>query len=145
MSTASPVRTASRAAPRPRGRTRGAAVLAAAAAAAAGWAITVPVAGVALEVDMGGQTQAVGLGSVVAVSLAAGGLGWALLTVLERLTRRAVSVWTGIAVAVAAVSLVGPVTSASSAAAAAVLAGLHLVVAEVLVPPMRRSARGRTA
>lgn len=104
-----------------------------------------PVAGIDLGVDTGGATHSVGLGSVVAVSSVAGLLGWALLTVLESRTRRAATIWTAVAVVVAVLSLLGPLTSAVTAGAAAVLVALHVAVAVVLVPMMRRSAAGGAA
>ena len=48
-----------------------------------------------------------------------------------------------VALAVAVLSLAGPLTSAVSAAAAVVLVGLHLVVAAVLIAVLRRSAAER--
>jgi hypothetical protein len=122
---------------------RAAAVPAAAAAAAAVWTVAVPLAGVDLRVEMNGQAQSVGVGAVVGVALTVGLLGWALLAVLERRARRATTIWTGVALAVAGFSLLGPLTSAVTAAAAAVLVALHLVVAGVLIPAMRRSSAGR--
>jgi hypothetical protein len=122
---------------------RAAAVLAATVAAAAVWMAAVPLAGVELEVEMNGRPQSVELGAVVGVSLTVGLLGWALLALLERRSRRAAAIWTGVALAVAALSLVGPVTAAVTAVAAAVLVALHVVVAAVLVSAMRRSASGR--
>ena len=123
---------------------RAAGVLGAAAAATAVWVAAVPVAGVDLAVEMNGHAQSVGVGAVVGVSLTVGLLGWALLAVIERRTRRAITIWTGVALTVAVFSLLGPVTSAVTAAAAASLVALHLVVAAVLVASMRHSSsRGR--
>ena len=122
---------------------RAAAVAGAAAAAALVWTVAVPVAGVDLAVRMGEQTQDVGVGSVVAVAATAGLLGWALLAVLESRTRRAAGIWTGAALAVLALSLVGPLTSAATAAAGVVLVVLHLTVAAALIPALRRTSRTR--
>lgn len=65
-------------------------------AALAVWILTVPL----LDVDLlvgpaGGSPQTVGAGTVVAASLIASLLGWALLALLERRTARATAVWTG--------------------------------------------------
>jgi Family of unknown function (DUF6069) len=128
------------ASPRHRRSARALAVLGATAAAAAAWVVAGPVAGTDLEVSMNGRTQPVGLASVVGTSLAVGLLGWALLALLESRTRRAAALWTAVALAVAVLSLAGPLTSATNAATGFVLAGLHLLVAGVLVPTLRRSS-----
>ena len=120
---------------------RALAVLAASAAAAALWVLAVPIAGVDLAVHMDGRTQSIGLASVVGVSLVVGLLGWALLAVLESRTRRAIGIWTVVALAVAVLSLAGPLTSAATGGAGAVLVGLHIVVAAVLIPVLRRTSR----
>jgi hypothetical protein len=65
-----------------------------------------------------------------------------LLAVLERLTRRARAAWTVCAVAALIASLAGPL-AAQTTAASMVLAGLHLLVAGVLITGLRRSARRR--
>lgn len=129
-----------RSAPRSRRATRAAGALGAAAAAAALWVLAVPVVGVDLLVTMNGQAQAVGLASVLGVSLTAGLLGWALLALLEWRVRRAAAIWTAVALVVTLLSLGGPLASATNAAAGAVLVGLHLVVAAVLIPALRRSS-----
>lgn len=129
---------------RRRRTTRALAVLGAAAAAAAGWVLAQPLAGVDLEVVMAGRTQSVGLLPVVGTALAMGVLGWALLALLERFTRRAAALWTAAALGVTVVSLAGPLASAATVAAGLVLAGLHLLVAAVLVPAMRRSSAPRS-
>ena len=63
----------------------------------------------------------------------AGLLGWALLAVLTRTTRRPVTIWRVAAVVALLLSLGGPL-SAGAGAAAAVLVALHVAVAAVLVP-----------
>ena len=123
-----------------RRRTRALVVLGAAAAAAAGWVLAQPVAGIDLQVVTGDRTQSVGLGPVLGTSLAAGALGWALLAVLEGRTRRAAAVWTAIALGVTVLSLAGPLASATTTSSGVVLAALHVLVAAVLVPGMRRTA-----
>ena len=126
-----------------RASSRAAAVLGAAAASGAAWAAAVPLAGVDLRVELGDRAQTVGLGAVVGTALLAGALGWALLAVLEHRTSRAATLWTRIAVVVATLSLVGPLSGGATAAATAVLLALHLVVAAVLVPLLRRSTLPR--
>lgn len=121
---------------------RGVTVVAATAAALAVWGLAVVVAGVDLSVRTGATVQQVGAGAVAVASLAAASAAWALLALLERFLRRPRRVWTGIAVAVGAVSLLGPL-GAVNTAALVVLVALHLVVAVVLVAGLAPSAGTR--
>ncbi|TDC95576.1 hypothetical protein E1292_39195 [Nonomuraea deserti] len=113
-------------------------VIGASAAALAGWVLAVPVAGIALTVRMGGGMQQVGPAAVVVASLLAGLAGWALLAVLERFASRAGRPWTIVALAVLALSLLGPLGSAAGTTATLVLVLLHLIVGAVLVPGLAR-------
>lgn len=122
---------------------RAAAVVGAAVAAVVLWTAAVQIAGVDLQVDMGGTTEVVDLRAVATVALGSGLLGWALLALLERRVRRAATAWTVVALVVTLLSLVGPLTSARNTAAGAVLVGLHLVVAAVLIPVLRRTSPSR--
>jgi hypothetical protein len=119
---------------------RAAAVGGAAAAAVLVWVAAVPIAGIDLEVEMAGETEAVDLRAVVTVALGSGLSGWALLAALEWRVRRAVAIWTAVALAVTLLSLLGPLAWAGNSAARAVLVALHLVVAAVLIPAMRRTS-----
>jgi hypothetical protein len=101
--------------PARRARTRGLAVVGAAATALGVW------------------------GAVIAASLLSGLLGWAGLALLERRTTRTRTAWTVTALAVVVVSLSGPLTAATTPAAAAVLSLMHLAVAAVLIPALRSS------
>jgi len=114
-------------------------VAGATAAALVVWALAGPVAGIDLAARSAGSTRTVGPGAIAAVSLVAGLAAWALLALMERLTRRPGRVWTIIAAVVLVLSLPGPLGGVG-AAARAVLAGLHLAVAAVLIPglPARR-------
>ncbi len=124
-----------------RRRARAIGVASAAIAALAVWAVTVPLLGVDLLVRPGGGTpQTVGPGTVAAASLIASLLGWALLTLLERRTDRARAVWTGLAVVVLLLSLGGPLTGGTTVSATAALTLMHLAVAAVLIPTLRRSS-----
>jgi hypothetical protein len=125
---------------RRRGRAR--AVLAAPAATLAVWVAAVPGAGVDLVVRNGGTEQSVTAVAVVVSTLLAGLAGWALLALLERFTARARSVWTGAAALVLLLSLLGPVGGGVGTGATLTLVALHLVAAAVLVPLLRRTARG---
>ncbi len=113
-------------------------VIGAAAAALAVWALAVPVAGTDLSARMGAGPQPVGPVMVVLASLAAGLAGWALLAVLERFTAKARRIWTITALAVLALSLTGPLGSATGTAATLVLLLMHLVVGSVVVLGLTR-------
>jgi hypothetical protein len=121
---------------------RGLTVLAVTVAAVVVWLVAVPVAGVDLLVRSAGAEQPVGPVAVAVATLLAGLAGWALLALLERLTTRARGIWTGVAVAVLLLSLLGPLTEGVGAAAKATLVLLHLV-GGLLVPALRRTAAGR--
>ena len=128
-------------------RTGRARVLCAAAGALAGalaWIVEVPLLGIRLDYRFGsGHLQAIGAGQVIGVALAAGLLGWLLLARLERRTARARALWTGIALAVAAVSLGLPLAAATTTAAIAGLIVMHLAVGAAVIPAMARTARSR--
>ncbi|MEV5893450.1 DUF6069 family protein [Nonomuraea fuscirosea] len=113
-------------------------VLGAAVAAVAVWVLAVPVAGTELIVRMGAGTQPVGPVAVVLAGLAAGLAGWALLAVLERVTAKAGRIWTITALAVLALSLTGPLGSATGPAATLVLLSMHLVVGAVVILGLTR-------
>ncbi|MEU8316055.1 DUF6069 family protein [Micromonospora sp. NPDC048887] len=114
-------------------------VLAATAAALLGWVVAVPVAGVELIARSGSTDQRVTPVAVVVSTLLAGLAGWALLAVLERLTGRARSAWTVVAVLVLLVSLLGPLGGGVGGAAKLTLVALHLVVGAVLITGLRRT------
>ncbi|MGC3863660.1 DUF6069 family protein [Micromonospora chersina] len=137
--TTAPAVTAARPARR---RDRALAVLAATAATLAVWTAAVPVAGVDLAVRNGGTEQSVTAAAVGVSTLLAGLAGWALLALLERFTARARVVWTGAAGLVLLLSLLGPLGGGVGAAATLTLVALHLAAAAVLVPLLRRTARG---
>jgi hypothetical protein len=124
-------------------RTRVLAVAGAALAALAGWAIADPVAGVDLTVRQGPDAtpQEVGPAAVVLVSVLAGLAAWAALAVLERISASAGRDWTILAGVVLVLSLTGPIAAATTTTGKAALAGMHLVVAAVLVPLLARSTR----
>jgi hypothetical protein len=126
-------------------RARGYVVLAATGAGLLGWAVAGPAAGVHLTVRIGSAAadQHVGPAAVVVASVLAGLAGWALLALLERHAPKARTIWTGIAVAVLAASvLAGPLGGVTTSAKVA-LAGLHLLVGAVLIVGLRRTARRR--
>lgn len=132
--------------PRPPLRARAAAVVAAVAAALAVWVIAVPLLGVDLQVAPGsGEPQAVGVANVVVSGLVGGLAAWGSLAVLERLTTRPRRIWTVVAVAVLALSLMGP-QAGTTAATTTTLVAMHLAVGAVLIPVLAgTTARAGTA
>ena len=116
-------------------------VAAATVAALAIWALATPGAGIALSVHRGAAVQSIGSGAVLAASLVAGLAAWALLAVLERVLRRPAATWTAAALVAFLVSLAGPLGGAAGAASGVALASMHVVVAAVLIPGLRRTAR----
>ncbi|MEO8750605.1 MAG: DUF6069 family protein [Allobranchiibius sp.] len=124
-------------------RSRAIAVAAAVLAALLVWAVAVPLLGVQLTVrtiPSSDSMQTIGAGFVLAVSLLASLLGWGLLAVLERRTQRAGTVWTVAAGVVLLVSLAGPLTAAVTPGSKVSLVLLHLSLAVVLIPLLRRTS-----
>src|SRR5580698_2549549 len=75
-------------------------------AAALAWIVEVPLLGIHLNVRFGtGHIQAIAIGQVIGVTVAASLLGWLLLARLERRTPHARRLWTIFALAVLAASL----------------------------------------
>ena len=120
------------------------AVIAAAGAATAVWAVAGPLAGVQLmaRTSAHAPAQQIGPASVIAVSLLAGLAAWALLAVLERHARHPRRTWTVVAATALVISLAGPLTAGRGLATVTALCCLHLAVGAVLIPAMRRTARG---
>lgn len=96
------------------------------------YAITGPIMGIDLQVRAGTGVQTVEGLTVVVFSVATGLAGWALLTLLRKVTRKAETVWRVIASLVLVVSLLGPL-GATSVATGVVLVTMHLVVGGVLL------------
>ncbi|SCE91898.1 DUF6069 family protein [Micromonospora mirobrigensis] len=139
MSTVHPVAAHPAGVTRPSRRTRPLAVLAVTCATVAVWAVAVPLAGVDLVARSGGADRTVGPGAVAGTTLLVGLAGWAVLALLERRTRRARSIWTGLALAVLLVSLLPPLAEGVGTAAKLTLVTMHLV-AGLLVPALGRTA-----
>lgn len=118
----------------------GAAVL----SALAVWAVLSPLLGWQLEAKQGAATVQVGAGSVAVAAAVASLAGWGLLALLERRAVQAKRTWTIVALAFTAVSLLGPWGSGIGADSKAGLAALHLAVAAVVVPGLRRTSRPRS-
>jgi hypothetical protein len=121
------------------GRNRIFGVAGATLAAVAVWAIEVPLLGIRLQTQFGNSApQGVGIEAVVVSSLAGSLAGWGLLAILERRSARARAIWTGIAVAVLLASFSLPLSAGTTTATKVGLAMMHLAVAAVLIPTLRR-------
>ena len=122
-------------------RSRALTVAAATVAAVAVWAISVPLLGVHLLVRFGtGATQSVGIDYVAGATVLASLAGWGVLALLERRTARARTIWTGAALVVVLVSLSLPLTAGTTSSTTAVLAVMHVAVAAILIPGLRRTS-----
>jgi hypothetical protein len=117
------------------------------AATALVWAVGEPLLGHDLVVTSPGKpTQDLGLSAPVVVALGAGLLGWAALAVLERITARALLIWTIAALVILAASFLPLTGVEASGGSKVVLALMHVAVAAVLIPGLRRtSSRARAA
>jgi hypothetical protein len=108
-------------------------------AAVAVWAIEVPLLGIQLQTQFGNAApQGVGIGAVVVSSLVGSLAGWGLLAILERRYARARTIWTGIAIAALLASFSLPVSAGTTTTTKVALAMMHLAVAAVLIPTLRR-------
>jgi hypothetical protein len=124
-------------------RRRAATVGVAVIASVAIWLVAVPLLGIDLRVAQAGGRPPlpIGLPAVIVTSLAASLAGWGLLSLLERLTGRARTLWTAAATAVLVLSfvplLLGPTTATSTRV---VLGLMHVTVGAVLIPTLPRTA-----
>jgi hypothetical protein len=116
-------------------------VTAAATAASVVWTLA-RLAGTTVTVSMPHQApMAIGLPMVVFTALVASLAAWGSLAALERLTRRPRAVWTGLAV-VALLASFGPVLLAHTSNGTRIaLALMHIAVAAVLIPALRRTTQ----
>lgn len=119
------------------------AVAATVAAAALIWLVGEPLLGNDLVVEQPGQPPLdLGLAAFVIITLGASLAGWAVLALLEKVTRYGRRIWTGLAVAVVVVSFLPFLSAQMSTGSAVVLTLVHLVVGAVLVPLLLRVPRG---
>ncbi len=124
------------------GRVRALCAAGGALAAALAWIVEVPLLGIHLNFRFGaGHLQAIAVGQVIGVTVAASLFGWLLLTLLERRTPHARLLWTTIALAALAVSLGLPLAAATTTSAAAGLIVMHVTVGAVVIPGMAHTAR----
>jgi hypothetical protein len=124
-------------------RARALAVAATVAAAVLVWLVGEPLLGNDLVVEQPGQAPLdLSLASFVIITLGASLAGWAVLALLEKITRYGRRIWTGLAVAVVLVSFLPFLSAQMSTGSAVVLALVHLVVGAVLIPLLLRVPRG---
>ncbi|WP_067485084.1 DUF6069 family protein [Actinomadura hibisca] len=126
-----------------RGR-RALAVAGATVASAVVWAVGEPLLGNDLVVSSPGQDpQDLGAAAFIVMALAFSLLGWGLLAVLERVARRAATIWTVVASLFLLLSFVPLFTVEATGGSKAVLALAHVAVAAVLIPVFRLTAKER--
>jgi len=102
----------------------------------------VPILGLHLLARFGNAApESVGIDFVVGASLIGSLAGWALLVVLERRTSQARTIWTAIAVLALLASFSLPLFAGVSTSTQVTLAVMHVAVAAVLIPAMRRGSR----
>ncbi|MEV4825137.1 DUF6069 family protein [Micromonospora sp. NPDC049274] len=123
-------------------RYRSVALVVAVLAAVVVWLIAT-VAGAPLTVDQGAGPQDVTVLAVIVTSALAALLGWGLLAVLERVSARATTIWTGIAVAVLALSLVPASLVDAAAGTTVALVLMHLAVGAVVILGFRMAGARR--
>jgi len=126
----------------PRWRRRAYVCLGATAAAVAVYVLAVPLLGIDVQVpeSPGSKVKhALPFGGVVLMALLSSLAGWGVLALLERITSRARSIWTVLALIVLAVSM--PYLPGYTAAERVVLALMHGSLAAVLIGGLRRSGR----
>jgi hypothetical protein len=125
----------------PARRTRALIVVVAAGASMAPW-LSAHLLEIPLTVTMQGQSpMKIGIGVVLATALTASLAGWGSLALLERLTARARTIWTALAVVALIASFAAPAFADASAGTRTALVLMHVTVAAVLIPGLRRTAR----
>src|SRR5690606_1269130 len=90
--------------------------------------------GLNTTVTMNGATQQIAGASVLVATVAAALGAWAVKALLERMLRNARRAWLVISIGIGLISLIGPLTMATSPIARGVLVALHLVPAAILIP-----------
>ena len=101
------------------------------------------VLGIDLRVDQPGDGQppvTVSLPLIIGLTLVLSLLGWGALAVLERYTRRARTIWSVLAGSVLLISFVPIVSVGATSGTKTMLSLIHLAVAAVLIPMLRRGA-----
>ncbi|GAB3145623.1 hypothetical protein GCM10027290_25810 [Micromonospora sonneratiae] len=109
--------------------------------AAAGFTVLHSMAGIDLAARTGTAVQHITLPAVLIATAVSAAAGWVSLALLERLTARARTVWTVVAVAVALLSMLAGPAAGVTVGAKVGLALLHLVVGATVIGGMRWSSR----
>jgi hypothetical protein len=116
-------------------------------AATAVWALADLAGGVPLHTPAFGASQppaSLPAGFAAAVAALVGLAGWAVLTLIERTTRRPRRIWAVTGLVLTLLSLSAPLSGHGiSGADRVALAGMHLAVAAVLVPILAATTRPR--
>lgn len=86
------------------------------------------------------EAHALILPEIIVFTLVFSLLGWGALALLERFTRRAKAIWTVLATVVLALSFVPLAIEHATTDTKIMLSLIHLAVAAVLVPVLRRSS-----
>ncbi|MGF1663862.1 MAG: DUF6069 family protein [Kineosporiaceae bacterium] len=107
------------------------------------WLIAALVADADLRVTIGATEQQIVAVWVVGSALVQGGVGWAVLALLERFLTRARTIWLVIAVVVLVLTGVNAAVAAVNTETAVWLNVMHLAVAAVLVPVLARTSPRR--
>jgi hypothetical protein len=120
-------------------RSRAFGILGATLAAVAVWAVAVPVLGVHLTTRFGNaDAQNVGIGLVVIATLICSSAGLGLLIALEKISSRAITIWTAVSIAALLISLSFPLVAGTTISAKVSLALMHVAVATILIVTLRR-------
>jgi hypothetical protein len=119
---------------------RASAIGSAAVATSAVWAVA-DALGTRFRLSDSHGSVVIGLSTVIGFTLICGALGWATLAGLERFSRRARAIWTGLAVSVLVLSLVPIFLEHATAGTQAALVVIHLAVAAVLIPVLRYTSK----
>jgi peptidoglycan/LPS O-acetylase OafA/YrhL len=127
------------------GRRRAFVVVGATLAPAAAWLLA-QATGTELAVTLAGRPPMVlSLPFVIGTALAAALAGWAALALLQRMTRHARTLWTGLAIAALLASFAPVAIVQTNTAARSMLALMHVIVASVLILGLRRTVPARRA
>lgn len=124
-------------------RARGLAWLGSVVAAVVVWIVASPIAGADLRADVAGTEQEIVFVAVLLSALLQAGIGWAVLSLLERFFARARTIWLVLAVVVLVLTGINAAVAALNTETAVWLNVMHLAVAAVLVPVLARTSPRR--
>jgi hypothetical protein len=109
------------------------------------WWLVAQALNVSLRVNLhdGRPAQQFGLLFLLGFALGFSILGWLVLAVLDRRTRRSVAIWTTLGIGLLVVSFVPIAIAGASSGSKVILSCIHLSVAAALLTFMRRSSAHR--